>query len=176
MPLAPSSCPISTFSHISDIQQFVSFVDPIFLNMICIQRGVMLRLCQCQHQQALLHLHWSWELFWCDVSHLYSQKGTTGWWFQIFFYVHPYLGKITIWTNIFQMGWNHQLDNCWWFSQPDFRWLRWHSWTRCAPGVLSHCWEATHRVTPGVTMNPTSCVWRLDMWSGYYIVVCSGVV
>ena len=26
------------------------------------------------------------------------------------FYVHPYLGKISILTNIFQVGWNHQLD------------------------------------------------------------------
>ena len=26
------------------------------------------------------------------------------------FYVHPYLGKIPIWTNIFQMGWNRQRD------------------------------------------------------------------
>ena len=26
------------------------------------------------------------------------------------FYVHPYLGKIPIWPNIFQLGWNHQLD------------------------------------------------------------------
>ena len=25
-------------------------------------------------------------------------------------YFHPYLGKIPILTNIFQMGWNHQLD------------------------------------------------------------------
>ena len=25
------------------------------------------------------------------------------------FYFHPYLGKIAILTNIFQMGWNHQL-------------------------------------------------------------------
>ena len=25
------------------------------------------------------------------------------------FYFHPYLGKISILTNIFQMGWNHQL-------------------------------------------------------------------
>ena len=24
------------------------------------------------------------------------------------FYVHPYLGKIPILTNMFQMGWNHQ--------------------------------------------------------------------
>ena len=30
------------------------------------------------------------------------------WWFQTFFCFHPYLGKIPILTNIFQMGWNHQ--------------------------------------------------------------------
>ena len=29
------------------------------------------------------------------------------------FYFHPYLGKIPILTNIFQMGWNHQLDWIW---------------------------------------------------------------
>ena len=27
------------------------------------------------------------------------------------FYFHPYLGKIPILTNIFQMGWNHQPDH-----------------------------------------------------------------
>ena len=27
------------------------------------------------------------------------------------FYFHPYLGKIPILTNIFQMGWNHQPEN-----------------------------------------------------------------
>ena len=26
------------------------------------------------------------------------------WWFHIFFYVYPYLGKIPIVTNIFQLG------------------------------------------------------------------------
>ena len=30
------------------------------------------------------------------------------WWFQRFFYFHPYLGKIPNLTNIFQRGWNHQ--------------------------------------------------------------------
>ena len=30
---------------------------------------------------------------------------------QILFYVHPYLGKMSILTNIFQMGWNHQIVN-----------------------------------------------------------------
>ena len=34
----------------------------------------------------------------------------TGWWFQICFIVYPYLGKIPILTNIFGMGWNHQLE------------------------------------------------------------------
>ena len=47
------------------------------------------------------------------------------------FYFHPYLGKIPILTNIFQMGWNHQLvrdvsqKHCWYpskwvFYSPDF--------------------------------------------------------
>ena len=40
-------------------------------------------------------------------------KCSTRWWFQIFFYFHPYLGKIPIVTNIFQRGWNHQLVYVW---------------------------------------------------------------
>ncbi len=44
------------------------------------------------------------------MSSLFLQKKTR-WWFQIFFYFHPYLGKISNLTNIFQMGWNHQLEN-----------------------------------------------------------------
>ena len=35
----------------------------------------------------------------------------SGWWFQTFFHFHPYLGKIPILTNIFQMGWNHQPED-----------------------------------------------------------------
>ena len=31
-------------------------------------------------------------------------------------YFHPYLGKIPFLTNIFQMGWNHQLDSLHWGS------------------------------------------------------------
>ena len=37
-----------------------------------------------------------------------GESSNTRWWFQLFFYVHPYLGKISILTHIFQMGWNHQ--------------------------------------------------------------------
>ena len=32
------------------------------------------------------------------------------------FYFHPYLAKIPILPNIFQMGWNHQLDHSFLFS------------------------------------------------------------
>ena len=31
------------------------------------------------------------------------------------FYFHPYLGKMSNLANIFQMGWNHQLEDGWWF-------------------------------------------------------------
>ena len=39
-------------------------------------------------------------------------KSTTSRWWQLifFFHVHPYLGKISNLTHIFQMGWNHQPD------------------------------------------------------------------
>ncbi len=53
------------------------------------------------------------------------------------FYFHPYLGKISILTNIFQMGWNHQPvfkclnrpqnDDTWWASCPSelVLWIIW---------------------------------------------------
>ena len=35
----------------------------------------------------------------------------SGWWFQFFLIFTPIWGKISILTNIFQMGWNHQLED-----------------------------------------------------------------
>ena len=32
---------------------------------------------------------------------------------HVFFHIHPYLGKRSNLTNIFQMDWNHQLDEVW---------------------------------------------------------------
>ena len=40
----------------------------------------------------------------------HRDASTTRWWFLDMLYFHPYLGKIPIVTNMFQMGWNHQLD------------------------------------------------------------------
>ena len=44
------------------------------------------------------------------IRQIFTRRGRScsGWWFH-FFSFHPYLGKIPILTNIFQMGWNHQL-------------------------------------------------------------------
>ena len=44
------------------------------------------------------------------LSWMIFPKSPTRWWFQIFFmFIHPYLGKIPIFTMIFHMGWfNHQ--------------------------------------------------------------------
>ncbi len=51
--------------------------------------------------------------YWLDpmvVAGLYVTKTFSRWWFQIYiFYFYPYLGKLSILTNIFRMGWNHQL-------------------------------------------------------------------
>ena len=47
---------------------------------------------------------------WCSKE-VPSWKYTTGWWFQIFLFSPRTLGKCSNLTNIFQMGWNHQLDN-----------------------------------------------------------------
>ena len=45
------------------------------------------------------------------VQELFPSTLFSRWWFQIFFYVHPYLGKwsnLTTLTPIFQTGWNHR--------------------------------------------------------------------
>ena len=46
------------------------------------------------------------------------------------FYFHPYLGKWSILTNIFQMGWNHQLD---WFGCYEMGFT-------CSKETLKLCW------------------------------------
>ena len=39
-----------------------------------------------------------------------GESNMSRWWFQFFFIFITTWGKIPILTNIFQMGWNHQLD------------------------------------------------------------------
>ena len=74
------------------------------------------------------------QIVWC--------QWWTNCWFQIFFYFHHYLGKISILTNIFQMGWNHHLvdvDGQWWT-------MGWHSKTIWEAWILqgSEIWAPTN--------------------------------
>ena len=46
-------------------------------------------------------------------------KNITGWWFQTFFIFTPIWGKYPYWTNIFQMGWNHQKHKICWDTKVD---------------------------------------------------------
>ena len=60
-------------------------------------------------EHALLIQFAIMELFW-GITIISFLRGLYRWWFQIFVYFHPYLGKIPVLTNIFQLGWfNHQL-------------------------------------------------------------------
>ena len=53
-------------------------------------------------------------VFFTDSSPWYHKIRIKSWPFLVggfkYLYFHPYLGKISILTNIFQMGWNHQPD------------------------------------------------------------------
>ena len=42
--------------------------------------------------------------FWTPLEKYYGGGNSN------IFYFHPYLGKIPVFTNIFQMSWNHQLE------------------------------------------------------------------
>ena len=48
--------------------------------------------------------------FGAGISLLKDPKGTLAGGFTYFFYFHPYLGTWANLTSIFQMGWNHQLE------------------------------------------------------------------
>lgn len=39
---------------------------------------------------------------------IFRNKTQSGWWFQLWFYVHPYMRNIPIWLIFFRMGWKHQ--------------------------------------------------------------------
>ena len=45
-----------------------------------------------------------------DIYKTFRLSLISRWWFQQIFSFHPYLGKIPILTNIFQIDWNHQTD------------------------------------------------------------------
>ena len=71
------------------------------------------------------------------------------------FYFQPYLGKISNLTNIFQTGWNHQLDT---FSHSLVKGVASSIWQRCVGVVL---WMQWHLVFPNnfASLSLTTMVW-----------------
>ena len=83
--------------------------------------------------------------------------------FSNIIYFHPYLGKIPILTNIFQMGWNHQLDtayfeamintasgvNLWGSPIPKKIWQFLSWWFSTSPGgICSFFWRVKLQQEP----------------------------
>ena len=97
------------------------------------------------------------------------------WWFQIFFYLHPYLGKISILINIFQMGWNHQpvssIAQC---TKESRFWslLRWQHFKQKGPhqiAIVGWCRWCLNGWGAGIEMSSfegdSSLVIVLKVWS-----------
>ena len=74
-----------------------------------LQRAPILNMCKPRiRNQKLSHDAPNLRVYWVRW---FKQKNSDFWVVvSNIFYVHPYLGKIPILTNIFQRGWNHQLD------------------------------------------------------------------
>ena len=66
------------------------------------------------------------------------------------FYFHPYLGKIPILTNSFQMGWNHQLDQFYGMKQ--------------APTVHPTWWQPSLRRSWEKPTPPSYSLLAYDLW------------
>ena len=79
------------------------------------------------------------------------------------FYLHPYLGKIPILTNIFEMGWNHQLVVfvSYWLICPPW-WVQTKSQDMlCQMQVLVYRWSLHKKASTtksSTTKNWSTCV------------------
>ena len=65
-----------------------------------------------------------WEKTWANVTTGPSMENKVV--VSNIFDFHPYVGKIPILTNIFQRGWNHQLENIWEILACGFWLKKWH--------------------------------------------------
>ncbi len=130
-----------------------------------------------------------------DQKHPWSSKNLscrTRWWFQIFFF-HPYLGKWSNLTSIFQTGWNHQLENhaldlylkfILGFSPSNFIFSPWgkkyHSIpTKVSTFLTSHSVGLFHqpsklKVPPPKPQNPVETLFRRGITTKVTSHVCGG--
>ena len=96
-----------------------------------------------------------------------STTKTTRWWFQKFFYFHPYLGKWSNLTNIFQVGCNHQPDKYAIQETPSFFARNWgkietpsHSNNKHMQSHRIHVWY----VYLHLPYKSTKCRWIYHTW------------
>ena len=97
----------------------------------------------------------------------------TGWWFQIFFIFiifHPYLGKIPILTNIFQMGWNHQPDHQDQYIY-NFQTFQGHKDSVCDIAVAWRCWCFGDLPNKKTSKQPVSNGWMFGDFQSYFSMV-----
>ena len=122
----PSTCYFSaTYSAHNlqlDVNEICAYMDPIHRSLgfpskpnpnypTCLSKNPI-RIPQNSNSQRNIHHqphHWNIG----KNMFIYVCLDISRWWFH-FFYFYPYLGKIPILTNIFQMGWNHQPDMYMW--------------------------------------------------------------
>ena len=105
-----------------DVNEICAYMDPIHRSLgfpskpnpnypTCLSKNPI-RIPQNSNSQRNIHHqphHWNIG----KKMFIYVCLDISRWWFH-FFYFYPYLGKIPILTNIFQMGWNHQPDMYMW--------------------------------------------------------------
>ena len=85
--------------------------------------AVYIHMSLCCRGKKLMSFGWCGVWFWKFCLRKLTFKIETRWWFQVFLF-HPYLGKWSILTSIFQMSWNHQLRNqVFWKNEAFYRHL-----------------------------------------------------
>ena len=98
----PRWCRISSINSISCIFGWNMFFEIRSLSKsVDIWRNCILPQLSICEDFSTLSTHITWKL---------QHKTKAGWWFSNIIHFHPYLGKWSILSNIYQMGWNHQLE------------------------------------------------------------------
>ena len=97
----------------------------------------------------------------------FFEKSIPRWWqLKHFWNFHPYLGKIPFLTNIFQMGWNHQLDSyCRWWQLKYFWNFKPDPWGNDA---IWWAYFSKGLVQPPPRFWGKDVTWKGDAWNFYW--------
>ena len=82
------------------------------------------------------------------------------------FYFHPYLGKISNLTNMFQLGWNHQLDEVRTFRKRVF-WPLW--FIGASVHSMYNFWQQTSMLSASIDVRPFRGAPQLHRYQWYKV-------